>query len=225
LQEELKTITEDIYETQRAKQVEERTKALEAEAEARAEETEGILTEEEKRYEEQMKELESYSEKVEREWENLIENERTYAQIRENLLAGNTSIMTDTIDQFQKDIESSSHLIGESISQNLIDKLEQAQTELVEMGGMLTDEQIAFNRNNNSLAGLVNRDTIANVPQANPMASFNPNNLPQSTINNNNSTQNVEVNLYVENLQGRVEEAENLLDEISKGLARKGVNM
>ena len=225
LQEELKTITEDIYETQRAKQVEERTKALEAEAEARAEETEGILTEEEKRYEEQMKELESYSEKVERQWENLIENERTFAQIRENLLAGNTNVMSDTIDQFQKDIEASSHLIGESISQNLIDKFEQAQTELVEMGGMLTDEQIAFNRNNNSLAGLVNGDTIANVPQANPLASFNPNNLPQSTINNNNSTQNVEVNLYVENLQGRVEEAENLLDEISKGLARKGVNM
>ena len=224
LQEELKTITEDIYETQRAKQIEERTKALEEEAEARAEETEGILTEEEKRYEEQMKELESYSEKVEREWENLIENERTYAQIRENLLAGNTGVMSDTIDQFQKDIESSSNLIGESISQNLIDKFEQAQTELVEMGGMLSDEQIAFNRNNNSLAGLVNGDTIANVPQANPLASFNPNNLPQNTINNN-STQNLEVNLYVENLQGRVEEAENLLDEISKGLARKGVNM
>ena len=73
--------------------------------------------------------------------------------MREDLLAGNTGVMTATIDQFQKDIEASSALIGESISQNLIDKFEQAQTELEEMGGVLTDEQIAFNRNNNSIAG------------------------------------------------------------------------
>ena len=38
--------------------------------------------------------------------------------------------MTATIDQFQKDIEASSALIGKTYTQNLIDKFEQAQTEL-----------------------------------------------------------------------------------------------
>ena len=145
--------------------------------------------------------------------------------MREDLLAGSTGVMTATIDQFQKDIEASSALIGESISQNLIDKFEQAQTELEEMGGVLTDEQIAFNRNNNSIAGLVNGETIANIPMANPMGNLNPNNLPANTITNDNSTQNIEINMYIERLEGQVREAQNILDEVARGLERKGVTI
>ena len=60
---------------------------------------------------------------------------------------------------------------------------------------------------------------------ANPMGNLNPNNLPANTITNDNSTQNIEINMYIERLEGQVREAQNILDEVARGLERKGVTI
>jgi len=225
IEKELQDITEEIAETQRQKQLEERKKTLEDELKARQEETKQITESEEERYDKMMDSLEEHSKQVERKWENLIENERTFAKIREDLLAGNTATMMATIDQFQENVALNSELIGEAISQNIIDKFEQLQTGLYGIATSLTDQDIAFNRDYSSIAGRITGETINNMPIANPLIGFNPNNIPANTYNNTNTNQQININFNIEKMEGQAKEAENFVNEIIKGLERKGVKI
>ena len=227
LQDELKTITEEIAEMQNQKQLDGRRKALEDQLNARAKENEKLAESEDKRYETEMEKLEKHQESVERKWENLINNERKFAQMREDLLAGNVSEMSEVIDSFVKLITESSIEMGESISQNLIDNFINARKELLELDAVLTDSQINFNNNNRTNANWLTADMINNIPLANPLANLttNANNLPANTVSATVDGQVINLTINIDNVAGGEEGANQIIDAIISGLERKGVTI
>lgn len=227
LQDELKTVTDEISEMQTQRRLENRQEALQKELEARAEETDKISEAEENRLDAETERLEKHTEEVERKWENLINNERLFAQMREDLLAGNIESMSSQIDSFVKIISDSSTEMGESLSQNLIDNFINARKELLELDKALTDSQIDFNAEYGSNANRVTTDMINNIPMANPLNSItlsNPNNIPtgQNPISNN---QVVNLTVNIDTVQGGEDGADEFINAVTNGLARKGVTI
>jgi TP901 family phage tail tape measure protein len=227
LQEELKTITDEISEMQLQRRLQNRQEALQKELEARAEETDKISEAEENRLDKEIERLEKHAEEVERKWENLINNERMFAKMREELLAGNIEEMSSQIDSFNQIIADSSKEMGEAISQNLIDNFINARKELLELDKVLTESQIDFNELFGSNANRVTSDMISDIPMANPLntiALSNPNNLP---VNQNPLTNNQVVNLTVniDTIQGGQDGADTFINAVTNGLARKGVTI
>jgi TP901 family phage tail tape measure protein len=227
LQEELKTITDEISEMQIERRLANRQEALEKELEARANETDKLVEAEENRLEKEEEELDKHIEEVERKWENLIENERLFAQMREDLLAGNVEEMASLIDGFVQNIADSSEEMGESISQNLIDNFINARKELVELDKVLTESQVNFNDLYNSNANRITSDMIHDIPMANPLASVNlanQNNIPTNQTLTGN-IQNVQLTVNIDTVQGGQEGADQFINAVTNGLARKGVTI
>ena len=137
LTEQLEQIEEEIAEFKHDREVELRKQALQDELDARNEQNEKIketiqeqIEEEEKKYEKQREELERY-------WENILNDERKFNAIREEILKGHVNNIKNTLGQFIKSIQSNMSEIGESISKNLIDKLREAQSNLTQMTNVI----------------------------------------------------------------------------------------
>src|SRR5690606_9208735 len=54
-------------------------------------------------------------------------NERKFAQMREQILKGNVNSISKTLQSFSKDINDNMEIIGRSISHNLIDKIKETR--------------------------------------------------------------------------------------------------
>lgn len=71
--------------------------------------------------------LNEEKEQVETHYDNLINNEREWAKMRENILAGNLASLTSDMTKFADFINSTMDEVGKSISLNLIDRIGEAQ--------------------------------------------------------------------------------------------------
>ncbi len=85
-------------------------------------------------YEDQPHQLETDREILEQYYEVLVNDERKFAQLRQQKMNDNTSSITNSIKQFSTYIRNNMEIIGRSISQNLLDKLSDAQKLLSGIG-------------------------------------------------------------------------------------------
>ena len=81
-------------------------------------------------------------------WDNIINNERKFAQIRKDIIDGNLSEVQSDFDRFQIFINNNMESIGESISNNLVDKMQATASGVTSVINQLTtilkmaDEQL-----------------------------------------------------------------------------------
>lgn len=85
---------------------------------------------EDNKYETEKRRLEKIRQETQKHYDNLINDERRYAQIREDILNGNLSNIESALDTFANYIRNNMDTIGESISQNVLDKIAQVKQEL-----------------------------------------------------------------------------------------------
>lgn len=85
---------------------------------------------EKNKFEATKQELEKEREEIERHYDNLINDERRFARIREEILDGHLDNIKDDFDDFEDFISANMENIGESISLNMIDKIKEAMEEL-----------------------------------------------------------------------------------------------
>lgn len=234
LQDELETATTDINEMIHQRQLEDRRKALEEQLNAREKENDKLTEAEDNRYDLAEKAFDDHEKEIEKKWENLIENERNWAKLREDLLAGNMNEMTSQVDSFVATITSSSKDMGEAISTNLIDNFMNARKELVELDAVLSDSQITFNKqfgssannwyNSDDPTGLVTQDMIDKTTIPTPNVYYvlpNP-----STLKNEDTPQsNITINMNVGTVTGGQEGADQLVQAVADGLASRGVTL
>jgi len=81
---------------------------------------------ENKKYEATKQRLQDERKEIEDYYNNIINNERKFAKIREDILDGNLKNIRKDFADFADFIKENSELIGESLSQNLIDKMRDA---------------------------------------------------------------------------------------------------
>lgn len=85
---------------------------------------------EEEKFEGQKLELEKQREQIEQHYEDLLNDERKFAKMRQDILNGNIKSMTKMLKGFSSDIGKNMDTIGKSISNNLIDRISEAQKKL-----------------------------------------------------------------------------------------------
>lgn len=82
------------------------------------------------KYNKEKERLDKIRQETERHYENLLNDERKFAQMREDILQGNLENIQASFETFKNFIQSNSKIIGDSLSQNLIDKINEANAVL-----------------------------------------------------------------------------------------------
>lgn len=90
-------------------------------------------------YEQLQESLDKQKEAIDRYYENIIEDERYWAKVREDILSGNVQKYQTLLETFQLDISNHMEFLGESIAQNFIDRLEKVQDTLSAITGSIKD--------------------------------------------------------------------------------------
>jgi TP901 family phage tail tape measure protein len=92
-------------------------------------------------YEKKKELLEEERKAIEKKWENEINNERFFNQLREDILNGHLSNIKKNLSSFIDFVKDNMSTIGESISNNLIDKIQEANKVLndIKSGGYKSD--------------------------------------------------------------------------------------
>jgi TP901 family phage tail tape measure protein len=153
LQEELEQQQLDLAELVHDREVELRKQNLQDELKTKEE----AISAEKEKNETELEEFEQLQEDklevVDQAFEDLINNEQYWADLRKQILAGNIEGMTEQLASFVTTIKGSMEEIGTSISNNLIEKLEKAgeMLETIESGGSYED--------------VVTKPTTGNKPQ------------------------------------------------------------
>ncbi len=193
--------------------------------------------------EDRIENLNQQKETIEDEYENLINDERKFAKMRSDIINGNSKEIQKDLDKFYTNIKSNTKILGKALSNNLIDLINQANRYLngkeykpikvaqARDGGILPswgnsgrlmyvhEEEMISNKQDTKvlLKALNMADTFMNnlkVPKLN---------LPSlSTQMDGGTTINYDINLRVDNLNGKKSDAETLLNEIVKGVELKG---
>jgi LysM repeat protein len=86
-------------------------------------------------FEAQKATLEAERVALERHWENLLNDERKWAEIRQQVLNGEFANITKDLTGFASELNKHMGTIGESITQNLIDKINEAKNSMKELKG------------------------------------------------------------------------------------------
>lgn len=127
LEEQLREQEKAIADFQRDRERELRKRALEEQLEDKRQQIEEERELENSRFEQQQKQLEIDRKNIEQHYEDLLNNERKFAQMREQILKGNVNSISKTLQSFSKDINDNMEIIGRSISHNLIDKIKETR--------------------------------------------------------------------------------------------------
>ena len=85
---------------------------------------------ENQKYERTKERLALEKDEITRYYDNLINDERKYAKIREDILDGHLDKVSKNFDEFTKDLDKNSEIIGESLTENLIDKMAKVRRDL-----------------------------------------------------------------------------------------------
>lgn len=116
----------DIQDFMRNRALDLRKQSLNEELEAVREKVNAEKELEQEKYDSEREKLEQKREDITRHWENVLNDERAFAKIREQILAGNVNGIKNQLMKFTTDMQKNMDVLGESITQNLIDKLREA---------------------------------------------------------------------------------------------------
>lgn len=130
LQEQLAELDEEIAEYVHDREVELRKRALEKQLEDKRKQIDEERKLEDEKLEEDQERHDKLREEMEKKWENMLNNERKFAKLREEIIAGNVEGIKTILDDFLKYVGDNTSKIGESISNNLIDKINELKKQL-----------------------------------------------------------------------------------------------
>jgi soluble lytic murein transglycosylase-like protein/peptidoglycan hydrolase-like protein with peptidoglycan-binding domain len=140
LQKELAEKQDELNEFLHDREVELRKNALQEQLESRQNQVEKEKEMAEESLENEIELLEKKREELEKYWENVIENERNYNQIRQQIMKDNINGIQKQLTDFINYVKQHSKDLGDSISQNLIDKLNEAKKDLNEMTNVVNHD-------------------------------------------------------------------------------------
>ncbi|MGE7916528.1 peptidoglycan DD-metalloendopeptidase family protein [Lysinibacillus xylanilyticus] len=137
LQEQLDEIDKNINERRHDRDIELQKQGLSDQLELKEEEINGKIEIQEKEHEEIVKKIEQEKEYWEKHYSDLLNDERKFAQMREEILKGNFDKITadfqifiqqmkDTLPGLQDTMDGTMSAVGTAIRQNVIDQLEEA---------------------------------------------------------------------------------------------------
>lgn len=126
LEKEHKEKLEEIEEMQNDRSKDLRKKNLQGQLDAYKKDVDKKKDAEDDKYDAAKKSLEKEKEATEQKFEDLINDEREFARIREEVMAGNLSNIEVDFKEFETFLDGNMKTIGQSISLNLIDKLKEA---------------------------------------------------------------------------------------------------
>jgi TP901 family phage tail tape measure protein len=136
LQVQLAESNSSITDMQHEKEVQDRKDNLQSMLDKRRTEIEGQKETEQNTYDTGIISFENRQAEVERYYENLINDERYFAQVRAEVLSGSNDKVLQDLHAFHMSIADNTALLGESISQNMIDVIQQLWGKI--LGGNFT---------------------------------------------------------------------------------------
>ncbi|QDX94759.1 phage tail tape measure protein [Brevibacillus laterosporus] len=83
-----------------------------------------------------LKNIEEEKKRTQEKYDELINDERRFAQMRQNILNGNLTAMSSDLDKFAKFIKENMSTIGESIANNLLAKIEEAKRAINQLNNL-----------------------------------------------------------------------------------------
>lgn len=126
LTEQLEQKDKDIKDFMRNRQLELRKQSLNDELQAVRDKVNGEKEIEQEKYDAEREALEKKREDITRHWENILNDERAFSEIRRKIMVGEIEGIRQDLIGFTIDMTKNMSTLGESISQNLIDKLREA---------------------------------------------------------------------------------------------------
>jgi hypothetical protein len=151
-----------ITDMQREWEVQDRKDNLQSMLDARRTDIEGQRESEETSYDQGMKFFENRQAEVERYYDNLINDERYFAQVRANILSGSNQQVLQNLHNFHTSMLEGGEVIGESIAQNIIDSIGEVWSKILS-GNFTPIRQfhdggiVGVNSSNNRLTTLANK--------------------------------------------------------------------
>ena len=139
LEKELQELQENISEYQHDREVELRKEAISEELDAKKEQIDKEREIDNEKLEKDKEALTKKSEEISQYYEDLMNDERVWAEMREEVLHGNITNLQKTMGGFTTYLKDNMEEIGTSISQNLIDKIKEAQDTLAGLEGGMED--------------------------------------------------------------------------------------
>lgn len=134
LEKELAEKLKEIEETKRDRQVDLRKQDLQDDLENEEEKLENKKTLYDEQFEEWKKMKEDEKKARDKYWEEEMNNERKFAQIRQQILDGNFSSMLSTVQGWSSDVTKEMGYLGENITKNFTDKVTEAINALSALG-------------------------------------------------------------------------------------------
>lgn len=175
LEEEKNKLTEQIDELTHDRQIELRKENLQDQLDSYKKDYDNKKSIEDDKFEKEKKRLEEIRRETERHYENLINDERRFAQIRESIMDGNLSNIKSMLNDFEGFIGDNMSTIGESIATNLIDRINEAREEIER----LNDLEREYDRASSSRPS---------TPSKSNNSGSSSNSSSSSSGSNNNST-------------------------------------
>lgn len=130
---------DEIVQFKHNRQVELRKQSLQDELEAKQKEVEAERKKSQEEFENNRESLEKKREDTERYYENIIENERYWAEVREDILEGSINKYNELLKGHQSYLNNHIEFIGESVTNNFADRINKVQDLLKAVGDGIKD--------------------------------------------------------------------------------------
>ena len=128
LKEQIEQLDVEIAEMMTNRERELRRRSLEQQLQDKREQIEKQREIEQENYDRQRELFQQQREEINQYYEDLLNDERKFAKMREDILKGNVQNIKNELNQFANFVKNNMTSIGKSISQNLLDKIKEAQS-------------------------------------------------------------------------------------------------
>ena len=128
LKEQIEQLDVEIAEMMTNRERELRRRSLEQQLQDKREQIEKQREIEQENYDRQRELFEQQREEINQYYEDLLNDEQKFAKMREDILKGNVQNIKNELNQFADFVKNNMTSIGKSISQNLLDKIKEAQS-------------------------------------------------------------------------------------------------
>lgn len=184
LQEQLDKIDKDIAQKRHDRDIELQKQGLEDLLESKEQEIDGKLELEDEEYQAVVDRINREKEYWEKHYTDLINDERKFAKLREEILAGNFAnvekefaehiqYLKDSLPGFEDTLDGTMQAVGTSIRQNLIDQLQLAITKIGEFQQASSDLNLGSGFNDGGFNPNTDKDSILNDSNNSSSSSSN----------------------------------------------------
>lgn len=253
LKDQLKQKQDEIDEFIHQHEVEQRKQSLQDELDAKRKQIQDQKDLEDKQYEDQQKQLDKLKEDTDKKWQEMLDDTRRFEQMRKDIIAGNLDDIKKELDGFLDYIGEHTIDIGNSISNNLIDRINEALDSLGDLAkfnqlvgsGVIPDlnqqsqwsnlwsqiadkiKVIGGTQYPSDLGNLI--DLVKSSFGSDILSNFSGilQLLPSMTISPSGNTNNQStfiVNLNIDRIEGTKEGGEQALKTIIDGLRKLGID-